>query len=256
MKKTLLSALGLVYIALLLAFFYLPMTLPITVSFNSAPVDQGFLGYLWSTLDNSRISRSLNNSLLIALVVSIITPILSILIAHTIRELRLPRLTLAISLLPLFIPGISMGIATALFFQILDVSPSPATIVFVQVLWSLPFSTLIVLVALSRFSSSFLEASYMLGKNRVVTFFRVELPIIFPGILGAAIFSFILSFNETVRTAVVQGSHNTLQTYLWSQYQQVGLNDRIFNMMTIIILFTLALIAVLAIVDYRGRAKV
>ena len=240
-------------LALLLAFFYVPMSLPVTITLAGIAEGESLAQQLAALLANQRIYRALTTSLQVAAWVAAITPILAILVAHTIRELNLPRLTLAICLTPLFIPGISMGIGTALTFRLLDITPSLASIITVQVLWCLPFATLIVLVALSRFSPRLLEASYMLGRNRLQSFLRVELPIIFPGVLGAARFAFILSFNETVRTAVVQGSHNTLQTYLWSQYQQVGLSPQIYQVMTLIIVLTLTLIAVLAIIDYRNR---
>ena len=55
----------------------------------------------------------------------------------------------------------------------------------------------------------------------------------------------ILSFNETIRTAVVQGGNNTIQTFIWSRYQQVGLTPNMYALMSIIIAVTLLLILVL-----------
>jgi putative spermidine/putrescine transport system permease protein/spermidine/putrescine transport system permease protein len=160
---------------------------------------------------------------------------------------------LGVLLIPLFVPGISMGAATALFFQTLGVSPSLLTITAVQVIWALPFAFLIVLTVMANFDPVHREAAYMSGANRLQAFFEVELPQIHPGILGAAMFSLILSFNETIRTAVVQGGRNTVQTYLWSQYQQVGLSANLHALMTVLIAATLALIAALAIIDARSR---
>jgi putative spermidine/putrescine transport system permease protein/spermidine/putrescine transport system permease protein len=168
-----------------------------------------------------------------------------------VRVFRIPRLVIGVILIPLFVPGVSMGVATALFFQLLGIGPSLFTIVAVQVLWALPFAFLIILTAMANFDQVYLEAAYMSGANPVAAFREVELPQIWPGILGGAIFSLILSFNETVRTAVVQGGQNTVQTYLWAQYQQVGLSPNLYALMTAIILATLGLIAGLAILDRR-----
>lgn len=256
MKNELLSHwLGKGYVLLLLCFFFFPMLLPFVRLIEATPEGQGYLAFLLSTFDDNRVVASAKTSVLIAAVVGVVTPVLAILIAHAIRELNIPRLILAIVLTPLFIPGISMGVGSALLFQTMGIRPSLMTMIFVQVLWALPFATLVLLTTLSRFNPRYLEASYMLGKNRLQTFFKVELPNIFPGILGAAVFSFILSFNETIRTAVVQGPNNTLQTYLWSQYQQVGLSPSIYNMMIIIIALTLVLIGVMAALDYRARGR-
>ena len=59
----------------------------------------------------------------------------------------------------------------------------------------------------------------------------------------AATFSLILSFNETVRTAVVQGPLNTVQTYIWSTYKQVGLSPALYALMSLLIVLTVALVA-------------
>jgi putative spermidine/putrescine transport system permease protein/spermidine/putrescine transport system permease protein len=121
------------------------------------------------------------------------------------------------------------------------------------VLWALPFAFLVILTALSSFDQVYLEAAYMAGAGPLRAFFEVELPQIRQGILGGALFSLILSFNETIRTAVVQGGRNTVQTYLWSQYQQVGLSPTLFALMSLMIAVTLALLALLALLDWRRR---
>jgi spermidine/putrescine transport system permease protein len=63
----------------------------------------------------------------------------------------------------------------------------------------------------------------------------------------------IISFNETIRTSVVQGGRNTVQTYLWWQYQQVGLSPHLFALMTLIIVVTLLLIALVVLLEGRQR---
>jgi ABC-type spermidine/putrescine transport system permease subunit II len=55
----------------------------------------------------------------------------------------------------------------------------------------------------------------------------------------------VLSFNETVRTALVQGPFNTVQTYIWSTFLQVGLSPTLYALMSLIIVLTLALVAVM-----------
>jgi ABC-type spermidine/putrescine transport system permease subunit II len=253
-KTTLPIYLAWLLLSLVLAFLYLPMLMPVMAAFGSLPADGHLLSNFLAVFEDQRLKQAMSNSFLIGLVVAIITPILSIFLAHAIRKLNIPRIILAFILLPLFVPGISMGVATALFFQVLGLSPSLLSIVLIQTIWALPFSTLVVLTVMSRFDVVYLEASYMLGYNKLSSFFRIELPMIAQGVIGAAIFSFILSFNETVRTAVVQGRHNTIQTYLWSQYQQVGLSPALYALMTMVILVTFSLIVLLAVMDSRKTA--
>lgn len=240
-------------LGLVMVFLYAPLVPPAIHSFEGAAGAAGLFRNYAAIFEDARLLRALRTSLLVGALVALIAPVLALLAAEAVRVWRTPRLIIAIVLLPLFVPGISMGLATGLFFQILGVKPSLLTIAAVQVLWALPFAFLIILTAMASFDQVYLEAAYMSGAGRVRAFLEVELPQIRQGILGAAVFSLIISFNETIRTAVVQGGRNTVQTYLWSQYQQVGLSPHLFALMTLIILVTLLLIALVALLEARQR---
>ncbi len=236
-----------------LVFLYAPLVPPVLNAFAGTG-EAGVFAHYAAIADDPRLLQALATSAIAGFSTAAITPLLALLAAEAVRVWRLPRLIIGVLLIPLFVPGVSMGVATALFFQVLNIPPSLITIIAVQVLWSLPFAFLIILTALANFDQVYLEAAYLSGANRLQAFFEVELPQIHPGILGAALFSLILSFNETIRTAVVQGGQNTVQTYLWSQYQQVGLSPNLFALMTLLIAATLLLIAGLAAID-RARQE-
>jgi spermidine/putrescine transport system permease protein len=244
-------------LGLVLLFLYGPLVPPAIHSFAGTGGATGLFHNYAAIFQDERLMRALRTSLVVALLVALIAPSLALLAAEAVRVWRMPRLIIALMLLPLFVPGISMGLATGLFFQILGVKPSLLTITAVHVLWALPFAFLIILTVMANFDQVYLEAAYMSGAGRLSAFLEVELPQIHHGILGAAVFSLILSFNETIRTSVVQGARNTVQTYLWSQYQQVGLAPHLFALMTLIIVITLVLIALVALVDWRqGRSAI
>jgi ABC-type spermidine/putrescine transport system permease subunit II len=243
-----------VYVGLVLLFLYAPLAPPFVFSFTEKGV--GAFTFEWyAGLGKSVILvKSIRTSLVVAALTALITPPLALLAAMAVRELRVPRAILLLVLLPLFIPGISMGLATAFFFQQLGVLPSLWTIAVVHVMWALPFAFLIILTVMATFDPVYLEAAYVHGAGRLRAFLDIELPLIGPGVLGAAIFSMILSFNETVRTALVQGPWNTVQTYIWSSYLQIGLSPALYAVMSILIALTLALVLVLLVYALRrGR---
>jgi spermidine/putrescine transport system permease protein len=243
-----------VCLGLVLLFLYAPLVPPAIHSFEGAVAGTTGLFHNYAAIfDDARLMRALRTSLVVGVLVAVIAPLLALLAAEAVRVWRMPRLIIAIMLLPLFVPGVSMGLATALFFQILGAKPSLLTITAVQVIWALPFAFLIILTVMANFDQVYLEAAYMSGAGRMRAFLEVELPQIHQGILGAAVFSLIVSFNETIRTSVVQGGRNTVQTYLWSQYQQVGLSPHLFALMTLIIIVTLSLIALVALLEVRQR---
>lgn len=243
-------ALGL---GLVLAFLYAPLLPPIAHSFAGRAAGAGWFEHYRAIGDDPLLVAGIVNTLLIGLIVGVVTPLLALLIGRAIREWQRPRLILGIVLLPLFVPGVSMGVATALFFRLLGLEPSLLSMVIVQTLWALPFATLTVLTVMASFDEVHLEAAYLLGADRLDAFLEIELPHLLPGIVGAGLFSLILSLNETVRTSIVQGGENTVQTYLWSQYQQVGLSPVLHALMTVLIMLTLTLVAGLAWLDRVRR---
>ena len=238
------------FLGAVLLFLYAPLLPPLIHSFRDTEANGLFANYT-AILDDPRLMGGVVNTLIIGVAVAVITPLLALAGAQAIREWGKPRLLLSLVLLPLFVPGVSMGVATAIFFKTLDIDPSLLTMIAVQVLWALPFATLIIMTVMSSFEGAYLEAAYLLGSNRFQAFWNIELPHIRPGLGGAAAFALILSFNETIRTSIVQGRHNTLQTYLWAQYKQVGLSPTLYALMTLLILVTL-LVMLLLVLKARG----
>ncbi|MBB4301016.1 ABC-type spermidine/putrescine transport system permease subunit II [Rhodobium orientis] len=242
------------FVALVLVFLYAPMVPPVLRSFAGASVENGGLFASYRAIfDDPLLIGGIWNTVMIGAIVAVVTPVLALAIAQALREWQKPRLILGLVLLPLFVPGVSMGVAMAVFFKVLGVEPSLLTMSVVQILWALPFATLVIMTVMASFDETYLEAAYVLGSNRFAAFWKVELPCIRQGLFGAAAFSLILSFNETIRTSIVQGGRNTVQTYLWSQYQQVGLSPALYALMTLLIVATLALMAGIVVVTRRRQ---
>lgn len=240
------------FLGLMLLFLYLPLIPPVLNSFSN--VQDGDIFKHYAAIGQSSILlEGMRNTAFLGIITAIITPVLALAVAQAIRAWKVPRLILGLVLIPLFVPGISMGVASALFFRLIGLDPSLFTMAIVHTLWALPFATLVLLTVMANFDQVYTEAAYMLGSSPLRAFFDIELPQIYQGLMGASIFSLILSFNETIRTSMVQGGNNTVQTYVWSQYQQVGLNPTLYALMTGLIVLTLILVGLLAYVDRRSR---
>jgi spermidine/putrescine transport system permease protein len=242
------------YVGLVLLFIYLPLVPPLlfSVTSNVGGAETFTLAWYVDMWRNPILTQAIVTSLEVGLIVAIVAPLLGLAAAMAIRELSMPRLILALVLLPLFIPGVSAGLATALFFRQAGIPPSLLTIAIVQVVWALPFATLVILIAMSTFDPVYLEAASMSGASRLRGFLDIELPLIRSGLFGAVTFSLILSFNETIRTSVVQGGYNTVQTYIWATYKQIGLSPALYALMSLLIALTLALVVAFLVAGARG----
>ena len=73
-----------------------------------------------------------------------------------------------------------------------------------------PFAILPIFVALERIDRSLLEASQDLGESKVMTFFRVTLPLAMPGVVAAALIVFIPTIGDYVTPDLVGGPGGTM----------------------------------------------
>jgi ABC-type spermidine/putrescine transport system permease subunit II len=184
-------------------------------------------------------------SLIIATLVAIVCMVFATIVGRAIPNLRRPGSVVLIAVLPLFVPGMSMGAALFIFFRsFLGLKMGFWSIFVGHLVWAFPFALLTVLVLATRFDHCLLEAAEDLGASRWQRFWDIEFPILRPGIVGAGLFGFLLSFNEVLRSIFLRGTETTMPIWNWfmaaSQQSQVPI---IFGLATIILLVTLPLLA-------------
>jgi spermidine/putrescine transport system permease protein len=120
------------------------------------------------------------------------------------------------TIVPMVIPHFLMGVALLLFFAFLRLPLSRLTIVLGHVVFTVPFAILIVSTRLYGFDRSLEQAAGDLGATPARVFWHVTLPLILPGVIGAALFVFTLSMDEFLITFFVSGQKGTLTMYIWS----------------------------------------
>ncbi len=239
-------------LCVVLLVLYGPLVPPFFLA-RSGPAGENAYTAIWSNPD---LVAAAYNSVVLALVVALVTGPLALLAALAVRTFRWRRMLVLVMIMPLFVPAVSIGLAEALFFRMLGVSPSLLTMIVVQVIWALPFSFLIVLATMSTFDPVYLDAAYVHGARPLRAFRDIELPLIRPGVIGGAAFAAVLSLNETIRTSLVQGPFNTLQTYIWTNYLNVGISPSMYALMAILIMSTCALFLLLgAVLAFRGALR-
>ena len=99
------------FLGLVLVFLYAPLVPP---AINSFQGDGPLFANYGAIFDDPRLLRAVRTSLVVGLLTAAITPLLALLAAEAVRVWRVPRLIIGILLIPLFVPGISMGVATNL----------------------------------------------------------------------------------------------------------------------------------------------
>jgi len=132
-------------------------------------------------------------------------------------KFRGQNLMIALSVLPLIVPYVVLGVALLLLFSVLQVDRSLWTIGIAHTVVALPYTLLIIASRLAGFDSSIEEAAMDLGADYPTTLRRVVLPLIFPAMLSAWLTAFTVSFDEFALALFLSGTQPTFPVYLFSQ---------------------------------------
>jgi spermidine/putrescine transport system permease protein len=243
----------LAYCLLVVLLLYVPLVPPFLKSFTVVDAGDRWIHYRQLSEDLT-IADAVQRSLQLAVVVGICTALLALLAGLAIRRSRIPKILIVAILMPLFVPAVSAGLSSAMYFKYIGLEPSLLSMVLVQIGYCLPFAFLIVITSMSTFEERLIEAAYMSGATPARAFWTVELPLIRSGVVGGAVFSMVLSLNETIRTSLVQGPFNTIQTYIWATYLDVGINPRLYALMSLMIVATVVVMGLfLVVILIRSR---
>jgi spermidine/putrescine transport system permease protein len=211
------------YALLALTYLFLPIAIVIAFSFNN-PLGrfnytwQGFTFHNWAhPLDYPGLSGALRVSIEIALLSSLIATVLGTLIALALVRYRFrgSSTTNLLIFVPMTTPEIVMGASLLTLFLNWKIPQGFGTILIAHVAFNISYVVVTVRARLVGFDRHLEEAAMDLGANEVVTFFRVTLPLIAPGILAASLLAFALSIDDFVITYFNAGTTTTFPLFVW-----------------------------------------
>jgi spermidine/putrescine transport system permease protein len=212
------------YAVLYLAFLYIPVLFLPLFSFNDSiyiafPMKSFTLKWYHSMLANGPMHEALVNSIKVGLATSLISTVLGIFGAKAVTRYRMPaqRPVVGVIMLPLVIPGVILGTALLVLVRQLGVELSLYTVTLGHVLISVPFATAVLISRFEGFDRSLEEISADLGENAWWTFWRVSLPMVFPGVMASLLLTFTISFDEFIMAFFLAGTNPTLPIFIWSQ---------------------------------------
>jgi putative spermidine/putrescine transport system permease protein len=252
-----------IYFVLILLFLYGPIIVMAILSLQGPqggmtfPM-QGVSLYWWQQLFNESaagLGDAIRRTLVVAVETGLIAAAFSLVIAFAYRR-RLPgsRILFPAVLLALMTPGILLGLGISLWWRILNQQPGHLSLLGVHVVWALPFAFLVMLAVLNRFDPGIEESARDLGASELRSFFEVVLPIIWPGVLSAALFGFTLSLNEFERS-VLATSENTLPLQLWAMLTVQIIEPDLYALGTLTTLVTFIIVGALFIPTFLGQLR-
>lgn len=215
---------------------------------------------------NNEWQRSFKNSLLIAPIATLVSVSLGTLAAIGLSQSHVPfkRAITAILISPMIVPLIIS--ATGMFFFYSHVGNfledtmgldknfvGYVKVILAHSVLGIPFVIITVTATLVGFDNSLTKAAANMGANPVKIFFKIQMPLILPGVIAGGLFAFITSFDEVVVVMFV-GSTNQ-KTLPWQMF--TGLREQIsptiLAVATILVVISIALLITLEMLRRRSE---
>lgn len=238
-------ATGLVYV-----FLYAPIIVLVILSFNSSRFSTVWQGFTWRwyalAWQDAGLIASLRVSLIVAFITTVVATIIgtAAAIALARHRMKFKRAAEGLVFLPVIIPEIVIGFATAGLLGLLGIAFGLGTIIAAHVAFSISYVVFIVRAKLATLDLSLEEAAMDLGATRWQSFFRVTLPLIFPAVTSAALLVFTLSLDDYVITSFVAGPGSaTLPLKIYSMVK-TGVTPEINAISTVLLIVTVVLVFV------------
>jgi spermidine/putrescine transport system permease protein len=213
-----------IYYFSLIALLYLPIALLFLFSINASaslsfPIKQLTLDWYRQLFAADAVLRAARNSLVVALGSSFAATLLGAMVSILMLRYRFrgQSLVLALSVLPLIVPYVVLGVALLILFSALRIDRSLWTVGVAHTVVALPYTLLIISSRLAGFDPSIEEAAMDLGADYPTTLRRIVLPLMFPAMLSAWLTAFTVSFDEFALALFLAGTQPTFPVYLFSQ---------------------------------------
>ncbi|WP_191058617.1 ABC transporter permease [Geminicoccus harenae] len=234
-------------------FLYAPIVILVAFSFNQSRRNIVWTGFTtdWygRALNNASLIEAFTNSIMIALISTVLSVILGGLLALGLYRFRFPGKPVldGVAALPIVIPEICLGVALLVFYARAGWPtglPWPlnlSQVIIGHVVFSFPFVAVVVRARMEGFDRSLEEASKDLGASEWQTFWNVTLPYMKTGLIAGALLAMTLSLDDFVITFFTSGPETiTFPVKIYSMVRQ-SVTPEVNAASTILILFTVLL---------------
>lgn len=204
---------------------------------------------------NSDWQNALKNSLRIAPMATIMSVSFGTLAAIGLSQSHVParRAIMAILISPMIVPLIISATGMYFFYSKIGIQGTYWGVVLAHAVLGVPFVIITVTATLVGFDKSLTRAAANMGAGPVRTFFKIQMPLILPGVISGGLFAFITSFDEVVVVLFVGSAGQ--KTLPWKMF--TGLREQIsptiLAVATILIAMSILLLTTLELLRRRSE---
>jgi spermidine/putrescine transport system permease protein len=216
--------------ALVLLYMFLPIFFVLLMSFNdpASRLAYTFDGFTWDNWANPCAAPDMCESLVVSFQIGFLATLVATalgtlaafaLVRHRFRGRTATSLLI---FLPMATPEVVMGSSLLALFTAGGLSGQLGfwSILIAHIMFCLSFVVVTVKARLAGLDSTLEQAAMDLYANEWTTFWRVTFPLVFPGILAAALLAFSLSFDDFIVTNFNHGNTITFPMFVWGSAQR------------------------------------
>lgn len=254
------------YVGVIMAFLYAPILVLIVFSFNKSKSRGAWTGFTFDwyqkLFTNEMIVGALVNTLIIAVVSSLIATVLGTLAAIGINNMKRWQrgVVMNITYMPVVNPEIVTGVSLMLLFVFvksigIEFDFGFTTLILAHITFNVPYVILNVMPKLRQMDGFVYEAAQDLGCSPTQAFFKVVLPEIMPGVLAGFLMAFTYSLDDFIISYFVSGATSqTLPIVIFSMTRR-KVSPEINALSTIIFVVVLAVLLVVNMNDARRERE-
>lgn len=191
------------YVFIVSAFLLAPIVIAVILSFSrieqlTFPPPGFSLRWYEAAWENEKFFSGFVVSVTIAAISSGLAGVAGTLAAVALNNFRFAgRAAMrALLVMPLVVPTVVIGLGLLQGFARVDIGPGVLAASLGHAVIGIPYVTYLVLASMSNYDLRLDDASISLGASRTMTFFRVTLPLIRPGVIAGVAFAFLMSFDQ------------------------------------------------------------
>lgn len=266
-KKKLFSG---VYVGILTILTYVPILLTVIYSFNESKSSVSWTGFSWKWYEelfrDREIKEALINSLILAgssCFLAVVLGTLGALGIHKMSEKpeqykglqKINNVMSYISMLPIMIPEIILGMVFLAVFSFMDLPFGMLTLIIAHTTFCIPYVFSMVKARLVGMDKALAEAALDMGASPLQVFWDITLPLIMPAVLSGAMLAFAMSFDDVVISIFVTGAKvNTLPVKIYTKLK-TGVTPEINALATMMLLVTLIILVFSSILSRKWKKK-
>jgi len=230
---------------LVVVFLQIPVIVVVLASFSETSYltipPQGLtLKWFEAVLTDSAYLGAIRNSLVLAIGATAISLVLGVAASYALFRRMLPGSEALTALLmsPLIIPSVVIGVALLQYFTLVGVRGGFVALLLAHVVITVPYIVRSALASLSGIDLSVEEAARCLGADGFTAFRLVTLPLIKPGLVAGALFSFVTSMENVPVTIFLAGPRQTTLPILIFTSVEMGVDPSVAAVSTLLIIAT------------------